>query len=319
VWEDEAFARRAHALARMKKAGLLLYEFQADWAFRQPLSAGAAKILFQFHPHPDLEHPLLFADAGKYPQFLQRIRQNTRSNLAESYRAHTREAWRHADHVMVASEFTARSLCVAGCPRDKISVVPYGCELAGLDVASDDPPGRPLQRPYFLYVGSGAHRKGLHHLLEAWAASRLRDSHELVVIARVVEPELRQALAAARSVRHLAGVPARELKRWFSSARAFVMPTLSEGFGHVFLEALACGCPVIGTRNSMLPDFSAAQGNIRYVEPGNVDSIRTELEWVGDRRATDSFFDTAAIRNGVRGYTWGRFRDGIEKVLQRFD
>lgn len=317
VWEDDAFARRALALAKANRANLLLYEFQADWAFRHPLPHGGAKILFQFHPHPDLEHPLLLSDGRRYPQFMADIRRNTRANLSSRYREHTRHAWSQADHVIVASQFTARSLQLAGCPADKISVVPYGCVFS--DLPPRPPVRPPVDKPYFLFVGSGSHRKGLHHLLEAWSQSPLTDSHELVVIARTVEPTMRPLLAEAKSVRYLPGVSAGELPTWFTSAKAFVLPSLSEGFGHVYLEALACGCPVIGTKNSMLPDFSEAQAHVRYVMPGDPASIAGALEEIAGMASANPFFHTDAIRLGVRTYTWQRFRDGVEAVLRQFD
>jgi glycosyltransferase involved in cell wall biosynthesis len=318
VWEDIAFARRAVEAARRLHAGLLLYEFQADWAFRQPMGHDAPRILFQFHPHPDFEHPHLLEDGRRYPRLMAAIRSNTRSNLPEFYRRHTIDSWRRADHVIVASRFTARSLEAAGCPPGKISVVPYGCGLAG---ASDVVRVRavPPERPYFLFVGSGTQRKGLHHLLEAWNSSTLSASHDLVVVARVVDPELRTWLATSNSVRHLAGVGRPELERLYGSAVAFVMPSLSEGFGHVYLEALSCGCPVIGTRNSALPDFEDAQAHVRYAEPGNPESIRAELEWVAGLAPNSPFFLTESVRESVRGWTSKRFRDGIESVLVRFD
>ncbi len=318
VWEDAAFARRAVELARSHRANLILYEFQAEWAFRQTLGHDAIRILFQFHPHPDLEHPLLLADGARYPRFLGAIRRSTRSNLPNSYRQHTRNAWRNADHVIVASGFTARSLQAAGCPNGKITVVPYGANpgttttAAGVRRMGDG-------RPYFLFVGSGTHRKGLHHLLEAWSGSRLPASHELVVIARYIEPGMRELLTKAKSVRCIPGVGPEELANWYASARAFVLPSLSEGFGHVYLEALASGCPVIGTRNSMLPDLAGAQSHIRYVEPCNVEGIRVELERVADLDPADPFFGTRAVRESVGERSWPRFREGLESVLTRFD
>lgn len=221
--------------------------------------------------------------------------------------------------MIVASRFTADSLQAAGCPLGKISVVPYGCSFR--DAAAEaGASGSPLAgKPYFLFVGSGTQRKGLHHLLEAWSACAAAATHELVVVARTVEPELREPLAAAPSVRHLAGVGAGELARWFAHARAFVLPSLSEGFGHVYLEALASGCPVIGTRHSMLPDFPEAQPHIRYVAPGEPENLRAELDRVVRLAADDEFFHTRQVRESVKHYTWQRFRAGIEAVLARFD
>ena len=317
VWEDGAFARKAVALARRRQASLLLYEFQAEWAFRQTLRPGSVRILFQFHPHPALEHPLLLADGERYPQFLPGIRRNTRMNLAGFYRRHTCGAWRNADHVIAASRFTARSLEIAGCPGSRITVIPYGCDMGRIAGPSKGKP--PIKRPYFLFVGSGTHRKGLHHLIEAWTRSHVSATHELVVIARVVDRELIESLATSKSVRHMPGVRASELSRWYASALAFVLPSLSEGFGHVYLEALACGCPVIGTRNSMLPDFPEAQRHVLYVEPGEPDSIRAGIERVAGFPAEDPFFRTEAVRESVKAYTWERFRGGVELVLAGFD
>jgi glycosyltransferase involved in cell wall biosynthesis len=319
VWEDLAFARHAVELARKYRASLFLYEFQADWAFRQSFQHEPVRILFQFHPHPVLEHPLLEADGSRYPQFMDGIRRNTRANLPRSYREHTRSAWKLADHVIVASRFTADSLEMAGCPASRISVVPYGCSARAL-VVKDQVTRRPADgRPYFLYVGSGTHRKGLHHLLEAWSRTPLQSSHDLVVIARAVDPELREPLAQARSVRLLRGVTSAELSGYYASAQAFVLPSLSEGFGHVYLEALANGAPVIGTRNSMLPDFVAGQTHIRYVEPGNPDDLQRQLEEVAALPLNAPFFQTEAVRKDIQDQTWTQFRGGIESVLARFD
>jgi glycosyltransferase involved in cell wall biosynthesis len=318
MWEDMAFARRAVAVARDTKASLFLYEFQADWAFRQPMDHRPVRVLFQFHTHPDMEHPLLCSDGKRYPNLMEQVLADTRSNLPEAYRMHTREAWRHADHVIVASNHTAASLRFAGCPAQRISVVPYGVDLA-VNRAIPPDEASPNERPYFLFVGSGIHRKGLHHLLEAWGRSELGRSLDLVVIARVLEPEMERLIGQAQSVRLIPGVTREQLNRWYRSARAFVMPSLSEGFGHVYLEALANGCPVIGTRNTMLPDFAEAQGNIRYSEPCNPEDLRAVMESVALLPQSDSFFDTTATRRAVGQYTWARFRHGIEAVLRRFD
>ena len=240
-------------------------------------------------------------------------------NLPGFYRQHTRGAWQHADHVIAASYFTAQV-----APGRRLSGRPD--QRGSRTVAAPGPaagvlPDRlpPSQRPYFLFVGSGTHRKGLHHLIEAWSGSRLPDTHELVVIARVIDRELRGSISTAKSVRHIPGVSASELAQWYASALAFVLPSLSEGFGHVYLEALACGCPVIGTRNSMLPDIAEAQEHVRYVVPGEPESIRNEIERVADMDPADPFFRTEAVRESVKSRTWKRFRENLESVLAGFD
>ena len=315
VWEDRWFARKAVQLARQHRASLLLYEFQAETAFRAELSPGARRILFHFHPHPDLEHPLLLADAALYPEFHDRVQRDTRGNLPLKYREHTRLAWRRADHVIVASDFSRRSLMVAGCPAERISVVPYGVEFP----PTEERAAVADETPIFLFVGSGSHRKGLHHLLDAWRVCQARGHARLVVISRVMQPEMRTRLAGLPNFVHLPGVSADELLGWYARARAMVLPSICEGFGQVFLEALAAGCSVIGSRNSVLPDLTACQANIEYVEPGNVADIARAIDRVAAMKSNDPFLQVNFDRANRAFFSWARFREQVATILDRFD
>jgi glycosyltransferase involved in cell wall biosynthesis len=318
VWEDLVYARAAVSEARKRNASLLLYEFQAEWAFSQRLPGAPVRILFQFHPHPGLEHPLLLEDAERYPEFREDVLRNTRRNLGPYYSEHTTRAWRQADHVIVASGFTARSLVAAGCPPERITIVPYGCSFTP-SASAGTGDQRHGDKPFFLFVGSGSQRKGLHHLLEAWRDCDARTTHDLVVVARVVDRQIAAALETTPAVRHLRGVSAVELQRLFRTAKAFVMPSMAEGFGHVYLEALLSGCPVIGTRNTMLPDCAEAQPHIRYVTPGNIQEIRSTLDEVGRLNPSAPFFATDGLDRLRALYDWSGFRAGVEQVLARFD
>ena len=56
------------------------------------------------------------------------------------------------------------------------------------------------------------------------------------------------------------------------------MPSLVEGFGQVYLEALAQGCPVLGTSNTGLPDLGDEVDGIFVTPPGRVEELRAQLE-----------------------------------------
>ena len=140
---------------------------------------------------------------------------------------------------------------------------------------------------------------------------------DLLIVARVVDPGMEQLLAA-EGIRWIRGLPRAELNWYFSHAHAFVMPSLSEGFGQVYLEALAHGSPVIGTRNSVLPDLVAAQRWISYVEPGDHEALAERLQ-ESARRAVPDRTERTAVAASVREFTWERFRAGVERVLAHFD
>jgi glycosyltransferase involved in cell wall biosynthesis len=315
VIADAWFARAAAMAANASGASAILYEFQAEVGFPLLRRRDQRRILFHFHPHPGWEHAILRADVRAYPEFAEVVAAGTRSNLTPRYSEHTRNAWRLADHVIVASSCTRNSLLHVGCPSDRITVVPYGRETIEAHPALVAAPEE--DRPFLLWVGSGTPRKGLHHVCRAWERSGCAQDARLVVVARTMDRGMERHLGGA-GIKWIGGLPRAELNWYYRHAHAFVMPSLSEGFGQVYLEAIAGGCPVIGTRNSVLPDLEAAQRWITYVEPADIsslaDRIRTSLAGPAPSAAQRD-----EIARSVGEFTWERFRGGIEAVLARFD
>lgn len=62
-------------------------------------------------------------------------------------------------------------------------------------------------------------------------------------------------------------------------ARFFVMPSVNEGFGIVYLEAMACGCVVIGTEGEGIADLIVSGKNGFLVPPDNPYAIARTVEW----------------------------------------
>jgi len=276
VWQDDLFGKLAVKLARKNKSNLFLYEFQADYAFRQQFKHPCKKVLFYFHTHPFWEHPLLLEDAEKYPSFHHQVLKNTRSNLAFRYSNHTKDAWKFADIIITASSCTKKSLLAVGADEKKIKVVPYG--FSNLDITlSKQMLNLKPSKPFFLFVGSGTQRKGLHHLCEAWKKSSLTQSHELIVVSRVMDEGMMDFIKLDTSIKLFTGLDKATLIWHYKNALAFIMPSISEGFGQVYLEALANGCAVIGTENSMLIDLPINKV-VTLIPHGNIDAIQNALE-----------------------------------------
>jgi len=316
VIADGWLARAGAEAANARGSSAIFYEFQAELGFSLLKSERQRRVLFHFHPHPGWEHPILAADARQYPQFAEFVASSTRASLSPRYSEHTRNAWRVADHIIVASSCSRASLLHVGCPTDRVTIVPYGRETVEVEGALAAEPSEAL--PYFLWVGAGAHRKGLHHLCRAWEISGCSKAARLIVIARVLDPGM-EAFLRIEGVRCIRGLPRAELNWYYRHALAFVMPSLSEGFGQVYLEALANGCPVIGTRNSVLPDIVEAQQWISYVEPGDVAALAESLKGLLNGAAGKTASERSAIASSVRDFTWERFRGGIEAVLKSLD
>jgi glycosyltransferase involved in cell wall biosynthesis len=159
---------------------------------------------------------------------------------------------------------------------------------------------RPIPRPYarqmlgsrwtaperfLLYVGTIEPRKNLVRLLQAfaqlWHGGVI--PHKLVLVGQrgwKEEPVFRsiESLGLQEAVRFLGYVPQEVLVALYNLADALVFPSLYEGFGLPVVEAMACGTPVITSRNGSLDEVSGEAAE--FIEPTNVESIAASLRYV---------------------------------------
>jgi glycosyltransferase involved in cell wall biosynthesis len=101
-----------------------------------------------------------------------------------------------------------------------------------------------------------------------------------------------------------------DLSALYSSAEAFIFPSLYEGFGSPPLEAMACGCPVIASSSASLPEICGLAAE--YVDPLNISSIRQGIE----RVLNDSKRREALIQKGFTRAGELKAKEGAEKHLR---
>lgn len=173
---------------------------------------------------------------------------------------------------------------------------------------------------YLLAVGEARPYKNFRRLVEAFAALP-PDGTELAVVGRRHKDDpgleaLPAALGAGDRVRFLGFVPDADLAALYNGAEALVFPSTYEGFGIPPLEAMACGCPVVCSRTSSLPEVCGEAA--LYVDPLRTEdlargiaaltrdpALREELRERGRERAKGFSFAGAAerllqIMEGVR-------------------
>jgi glycosyltransferase involved in cell wall biosynthesis len=160
--------------------------------------------------------------------------------------------------IIAVSEFTSRDLRVKlGVPAGRITVIPEAPARRYHPVAAQEARSRVSRRfslpdPYFLYVGGFSKRKNVTSLVQAFsmAAGSLPRQSVLAIVGGadrtyVQVQGLAHRLGCAARVAFLGRVDEHELPYLYSGARAFIFPSLYEGFGLPPLEAMACGCPVV--------------------------------------------------------------------------
>ena len=307
---DRALSLEAARISGKTGSNLFLHSGCALWAFeRHP---DRRRWLYQFHPHPLSVYEILEKDFAAHPEvrvsFETEIDSQDPSNLSDALLSE----WRLADHIFCASTFTAKSLILQGCDPVRIHVVPYGNFAQTPQTSARERP----TRCRFLFVGQGVQRKGIHHLLKAWklAALGLLGGCELHVVARNIDPGLLPLLEQPGV--HFHHRAADELRdRMYATSNVFVMPSLVEGFGLVYLEALSFGLHCIGTVHTGLPDLHPPSEIATIVEAGDVAGLAAALARSYELWRRDEF-DRPMIARFARRRSWADHRAEMKSVVQ---
>jgi glycosyltransferase involved in cell wall biosynthesis len=165
-----------------------------------------------------------------------------------------------------------------------------------------------ITKPFVLFVSSLWPYKNCDGLLRAWALARAElGDRQLVIVGAdrdkryvALLHSLAAELGIAGDLVFVGGVPLDETVRFYQAADVFVYPSLNETFGLPILEAMACGCPVVTSDTSAMPE--TAGGAAVLSDPREPASIaRAIVEAAGPGR--DRLRDGGLRRAGE--FTWG--------------
>lgn len=123
-------------------------------------------------------------------------------------------------------------------------------------------------------------RKGIQYLLYALSNIKRNNIELMIVGTGDYEEQLRQLvkkLNLSQIVTFYGYCPNEGLCRLYNDSDIFALPSLTESFGIVFAEAMACGLPIIGTRVGGIPEFVRDQVDGFLVPPGDIESLRQAL------------------------------------------
>jgi glycosyltransferase involved in cell wall biosynthesis len=191
-----------------------------------------------------------------HPEWLSwRVRFTLKQLVPRSVRA--------AARVIAISDFTKRDLVQRyGLPPEKIVVVPLaaGANVTPLPDAAALPLPAGIRDPFILAVGNLEPRKNLATLIEAFAELVRQHAFggQLVIAGKAKYRGEGTAGVVARlglegRVTFTGFVDDATLRLLYNRAALFAYPSLYEGFGLPLLEAMACGCPVVASNATAIP------------------------------------------------------------------
>ena len=153
-------------------------------------------------------------------------------------------------------------------------------------------------------LGNLIKRKGFNYLIDAMeqVCRQRGDVHCFIGGAGPERGSLQRQidrLHLGEKVRLLGSVPSDILPLWMNACDLFVLPSLSESFGVVQIEALACGKPVVSARNRGSEEVVISDEYGLLVEPADPEDLAEKILVALDRE-----WDREAILEYAQRYTW---------------
>lgn len=188
------------------------------------------------------------------------------------------DRWKTIDHVITISEHSRQDLLQHVPLRaDQVTVTPLGLDAERFRPGD----GRRDGRPYVFCVAGSDPTKNVGCLVEAFAKlpETLRGRFDLLLAGDVCKRvDIRTAidrLGIGAQTKLVGIVSDAELVACYQQATVFVFPSLYEGFGLPVLEAMGCGCPVICSNASSLPEVAGDAALL--IDPHQSEQLAREL------------------------------------------
>jgi glycosyltransferase involved in cell wall biosynthesis len=303
---NRALGQYAGELAASSGCGIMSYAHIATSAFLKAKTA--PKILVQMQPHPVSVRDALLSDQ-LFPDLQEPSNMNELRWPEPVFDTLCREPLL-ADQCIVASNYTRRTLIKNGVNPNLIAVVPYGVDI---DFFTPSTPESGTFR--VLFVGQPVRQKGLHYLLEAWTRLAFPKA-ELRVAARRDGDNAILSRYAGRFT-FVGALDWIRLREEYRRADLLCLPSLSEGFGLVTLESLACGTPVLASDAAGSSELLRDGEDGFVVSAANLASLMGALESAYlDRRRLRNM--RIAARRKAENFPWSRFRQSVRDAVESF-
>ncbi|MFH1192801.1 MAG: glycosyltransferase family 1 protein [Candidatus Jorgensenbacteria bacterium] len=235
---------------------------------------------------------------------------------------------RRATRLIAVSEATRRDVIATfGVAPEKVVTVHSGVNPFFRRIPADDASLREfrarhnLAKPFFLFVGTLEPRKNVAGIVEAFNAVKGRAScrdASLVLVGRRgwLYDGIMRAIGGSphrHDIRLWGPATEEELRYLYNLARAFVYPSLFEGFGFPVLEAQACGAPVVTSDNSSLPEVAGV--GAMFVNPHDDGTLADAMEKIFADEPLRAALREKGFAN-VKRFSWRRAAEETLAVLE---
>lgn len=210
---------------------------------------------------------------------------------------------KNAPHIIAVSQYTQNDLVnKLGINNKKISVI-----YEGVDHSFKPIKNVKKQKNTVVYVGNELPHKNVVRLLQAIAL--VKKKIPTITLVKIGMPGwegareelLREALKLGIEKRILFKENVEDLAREYTTASVLVLPSLYEGFGLPILEAMSCGCPVITSNVSSMPEIAGEAALL--IDPYDPSDLAQGIETVLTRASVRNDLIHKGFKR-IKAFTW---------------
>lgn len=214
-------------------------------------------------------------------------------------------------HVLTVSNFSLEEITsYYNVPKDKFSVVYNAVDSQFTQVKDEQLQGE----KYFVAVSSVKENKNFPMVVDSFNKLQQRlPEAKLYIIGDLKDKNFGNIdlnVEDNPNIVLLGRVSDEDLIRYYSNATGFIFPSYYEGFGIPVLEAQACGCPVISTNSSSLPEV--LWDSAILADPDDVDAFADGMYKV----ATDAELRANLIKKGFENVSRFSWEDSARKIVE---
>ena len=219
-----------------------------------------------------------------------------------------------SDYIIVPSAYAKTTFIDRGFDDSKIFILPYGVDL---DQFHTDREKRNSGDKFrVIFVGQLIPRKGVHYLIEAFVKLDLPNS-ELVIIGSG-DGSINKIIEKYRcnsTIKFIPHMPKVELYRYYENSDVLVLPSLSDSFGLVVLEAMACGLPVIVTENVGSKELVVDRQTGFVVPIRNEEALMEKVLFLYNNKQLSNDMSSMVLEK-VKEYSWDKYTDRLIHIYE---
>lgn len=183
---------------------------------------------------------------------------------------------RLSQEVLTTNPILAKRLYKLGAR--KVEIVPNMVNLSLFRASKE----KKHRQKVILYVGRLSPEKGVEYLIKAYVKVKQKESDVVLwIVGGGSQVGYLKSLVTSLNIRDVffwGKQPRAKIPEFMQAAEIFVLPSFSEGFGNVLLEAMACELPIIGTNDGAIPWVIQDVGLL--VPPGDVDALAEKINYL---------------------------------------